>query len=94
MRGKNLWIGYLLPGVIAAAVLAGCGNKTADSQLAKTGSEESVQDPAGQTALQPVRNTEDTEFTQRDGSGNNILMRAGIIPRPLGRNKLFQITRR
>ena len=23
-----------------------------------------------------------------------ILMRAGIIPRPLGRNKLFQITRR
>ena len=66
MRGKNLWIGYLLPGVIAAAVLAGCGNKTADSQLAKTGSEESVQDPAGQTALQPVRNTEDTEFTQRD----------------------------
>lgn len=74
MRGKNLWIGYLLPGVIAAAVLAGCGNKTADSQLAKTGSEESVQDPAGQTALQPVRNTEDTEFTQRDGSGNNILI--------------------
>ena len=79
MRGKNLWIGYLLPGVIAAAVLAGCGNKTADSQLAKTGSEESVQDPAGQTALQPVQDTEDTEFTQRDGSGNSILIASASV---------------
>ena len=29
-----------------------------------------------------------------DASEDGNLMRAGIIPRPLGRNKLFQITRR
>lgn len=48
-----------------------------------------------------IRLLEEIEAYANKGDSKNIpseraaiLMRAGIIPRPLGRNKLFQITRR
>ena len=74
MKGKKIWIIYLLAGMIISALMSGCVNQAADSGLLKTSEEETAQNGIEQAVVQPTQDIEGTKIAQADSNGTSILI--------------------